>query len=130
MRWKGRLIGNCAASSGHGAESVRPDVSFAEKQDDCKTDGLCANTYAFKGPGANCRRRDIGRQAVESVPFVSSEPLLQLRAGQVDVDQAALARADDGGAVDLPFLQPLRDTRPADTPRASANSDFRTTGKG
>jgi hypothetical protein len=64
------------------------------------------------------------------LPFVSSEPLLQLRAGQVDVDQAALARADDGGAVDLPFLQPLRDTRPADTPRASANSDFRTTGKG
>jgi hypothetical protein len=62
--------------------------------------------------GANCRRRDIGRQAVESVPFVSSEPLLQLRAGQVDVDQGALARADDGGAVDLPFLQPLRDTDP------------------
>lgn len=83
-----------------------------------------------RGPGANCRRRDIGRQAVEAVPFVSSEPLLQLRAGQVDVDQAALARANDGGAVDFPFLQPLRDTRRADTPRASPNSDFRTTAKG
>jgi hypothetical protein len=55
---------------------------------------------------------------------------LQLRAGQVDVDQAALARANDGGAVDFPFLQPLRDTRRADTPRASPNSDFRTTAKG
>jgi hypothetical protein len=59
--------------------------------------------------GANCRRRDIGRQAVESVPFVSSEPLLQLRAGQVDVDQGALALADDRGAVDQASRDPLGD---------------------
>jgi hypothetical protein len=65
--------------------------------------------FRSRGPGANCRRRDIGRQAVESVPFVSSEPLLQLRAGQVDVDQGALALADDGGAVNQARGDPLSD---------------------
>jgi hypothetical protein len=62
-----------------------------------------------RGPGANCRRRDIGREAVQPEPFVDREPLLQLRGGQFDVDQRPLAGADNGGAVYLAGCDPLGD---------------------
>jgi hypothetical protein len=65
--------------------------------------------FRSHGPGANCRRRDIGRQAVEAAAFVARAPLFELSAGNIDVDRGRPAFADDGGAVNQAPGDPLSD---------------------
>jgi hypothetical protein len=52
---------------------------------------------------------EVRVQPVEAETFIDREPLLQLRAGQLDVDHRRPALADEGGAADLTGRDPLRD---------------------